>query len=274
MKSNDKKQKIIQKAKRLNFYQEVDKVTESSQGLWKLAKWAKNKSQSAREIPKMPPLILNGQTTSTFKEKSEMLKSTFFPPPLAADLSDISGSFYFTSHIYPMIISRSEVLKSLQQLNANKAPRPDGISNKILKACAEKLSELITPLFQACITQTYHSKAFKTANTITMKKPGKKDTDYATPKGYRPIALLNILGKVMESIMGKKILYLAETYQLLPETQMGARQGKSTETALELLTEQVYMVWKQGSNKVATLLSMDVAGAFDTVSYQRLIYNL
>ena len=81
MKSNDKKQKIIQKAKRLNFCQEISKTTESPQGLWKLAKWAKNASQSARSIPKMPTLEFNGQTASTFNEKSEMLKSTFFPPP-------------------------------------------------------------------------------------------------------------------------------------------------------------------------------------------------
>ena len=141
-----------------------------------------------------------------------------------------------------MIISKSKVLETLRRLNADKTRGPDGISNRILKACAEKLSRMIKPLFQACITQAYHPEAFKTANTITMKKPGKKDTDYATPKGYRPIALLNTLGKIMESIMGKKISYLAETYQLLPKTQMGARRGKFTETALELLTEQVHTI--------------------------------
>ena len=172
-----------------------------------------------------------------------------------ADLSNISGSFYPTSHICSMIISRSKVLEFFQQLNANKASGPNEISNKILKTCAEKLSELITPLFQACITQVYHPKVFKTANTITMKKPGKKDTDYATPKDYHPIALLNTFSKVIELIMGKKILYLAETYQLLPETQMGARRGKSTETALELLTKQVHTVWKQDNNKLAIYIA-------------------
>lgn len=71
-----------------------------------------------------------------------------------------------------------------------------------------------------------------------MKEPGKKASDYATPKDYRLIARLNTLGKVMESIMGEMISHLAKTYQLfLPETQMGARRGKSTETALDLLTE-------------------------------------
>ena len=55
---------------------------------------------------------------------------------------------------------------------------------------------------------------------------------------------------------------------------MGARWGKSTKTALELLTKQVHTVWKQSNDKVAILLSMDIAGAFDTVSYQKLIHNL
>lgn len=84
-----------------------------------------------------------------------------------------------------------------------------------------------------------------------MKKPGK--SDYTTPKAYRPIALLNTLGKVFKSIIGRKITYLAEKYRLLPEAQMGARKNK---TALELLTEQIHTVWGQGNDKVATLLSI------------------
>ena len=55
---------------------------------------------------------------------------------------------------------------------------------------------------------------------------------------------------------------------------MGARRGRSTDTALELLTEQMHTVWGQGTDKVATLLSMDVAEAFDTVSHERLIHDL
>ena len=74
--------------------------------------------------------------------------------------------------------------------------------------------------------------------------------------------------------MANKITYLAERFKLLPETQMGARKNRSTESALELLTEQVHTIWGQGKNKVATLLSMDVAGAFDTVSHRRLLHNM
>jgi hypothetical protein len=51
---------------------------------------------------------------------------------------------------------------------------------------------------------------------------------------------------------------------------MGARLGRSTETALELLTAQVKTVW--GSEKfVASLLSLDILGAFDIVNSTRLL---
>lgn len=188
----------------------------------------------------MPTLSFNCQTADMFDEKVDMLKNTFFPPPPPADLSGIPGSFYPTPAQCPLIITKQEVLEALHKLKPDKALGPDGISNRILKAYAEKLSELLTPLFQACIAHSYHLQAFKTANTITMKKLGK--ADYTTPKAYRPIALLNTLCKVLEAIMGKKITYLTEKHHLLPNAQMGAKKDRSTETALELLTKQVRTV--------------------------------
>ena len=200
-----------------------------------------------------------------------MLKQKFFPPAPPADLSDIEGSFYPSPPHCPIIVTRSEVTESIRRLKPDTAPSPDGIANRIVKACSEKPSDLLTPLFQACIDQAYHPRAFKTANTITLRKIDKDD--YTAPNAYFPIALLNTLGKVMESIMSKKITHLAETHRLLPDSRMGARRGRSTETALELLTEQIHTVWGQGNDKIATLLSMDVAGAYDTVSHRRLIHN-
>ena len=58
---------------------------------------------------------------------------------------------------------------------------------------------------------------------------------------------------------------------------MGARKGRSVETALESLTDAVHTVWNcstANSKKVASLLSLDVAGAFDNVSHERLLHNL
>jgi hypothetical protein len=62
---------------------------------------------------------------------------------------------------------------------------------------------------------------------------------------------------------------MAETEEMLPKSQIGGRRGRGTESALELLTEQVHTIWGTGQN-VATLLSLDISGAFDTVDPMRL----
>ena len=53
---------------------------------------------------------------------------------------------------------------------------------------------------------------------------------------------------------------------------MGNRKGRSTDTALELFLEQIHTIW--GLKKVASVLSLDIAGAFDTMNHIGLLENL
>jgi hypothetical protein len=73
-----------------------------------------------------------------------------------------------------------------------------------------------------------------------LRKPNKED--YTISKAYRPIALLNTIGKILELVMARKLSQLVEENDLLFETQIGARKGRSTETALQLLTEQIHEI--------------------------------
>ena len=75
---------------------------------------------------------------------------------------------------------------------------------------------------------------------MIIRKIGK--ADYSDPSAYRPIALLNTLGKALEAVMSNRIRFLAETHGLLPATQMGARRIRSTDTALQLITEKIHTV--------------------------------
>ena len=52
-----------------------------------------------------------------------------------------------------------------------------------------------------------------------MRKPSK--ADYADPKAYRPIALLNTIGKALEAAIATCISYMVEVYSLLPQTHVG-----------------------------------------------------
>lgn len=130
----------------------------------------------------------------------------------------------------------------------------------------------ITRLFQRCLTLAYHPRQFKTSTTVVLKKPQRED--YTKAKAYRPIALLNTLGKLLERIVADRISQATETHHLLPDYQMGARRSRSAVTALSLLTEQIHTVWKQDPALVASVLSLDISRAYDHVSHKRLLHNM
>ena len=75
-----------------------------------------------------------------------------------------------------------------------------------------------------------------------LAKPGKTMAQKRTPGGWRPITLLSALGKVIKIVIGKQIAEAAETYRLLPEGQMGNRKERSTELAIRVVTNAVFIV--------------------------------
>ncbi len=54
---------------------------------------------------------------------------------------------------------------------------------------------------------------------------------------------------------------------------MGACPGRSIDTALDFLVQQIHATW-QNKDGVATLLSLDMTGAFDRVVPARLQHNM
>ncbi|KAI1004438.1 hypothetical protein K3495_g3774 [Podosphaera aphanis] len=82
------------------------------------------------------------------------------------------------------------------------------------------------------------------------------------------------MGKLLEKLVANRISDAAEKYSLLPDEQMGARPKRSSISAVELLTEQIHTIWGKSKKRVASLLSLDISGAFDNVSHERLLHNL
>lgn len=276
-KATDHKGKIIAKAKRAHW-RAITHAASDSKLLWKLSKWATQRSRLRKEPPQFPPLKRqleagNPQTLATeFNEKAEILARKFFPEPRIAELEDLGTTEYPEKLESNRIIDITDVKTAIRRPKADKAPGPSGIPNRILQAGIEEIAPAATLLFNACMEQGYHPKIFKKATTIVLKKPNKED--YTEPKAYRPIALLDTLGKVLETIMAKKLSDLAEEHSLLPTTQYGARRSKNTETALEHLVELTHTAWGCNGAYVATILSLDVEGAFDNVNSKRLLHNL
>jgi hypothetical protein len=55
---------------------------------------------------------------------------------------------------------------------------------------------------------------------------------------------------------------------------MRCRKNRSIERTLKLFIEQIHIVWKQKTNRVITLLNLNVASVFDTMSHVRLIHDM
>ena len=83
---------------------------------------------------------------------------------------------------------------------------------------------------------------FRQASVIVFPKPGKSSTELQEVGGYRRITLLSSIGKIIDSIIAKRITEAVESQNLLPEGQMGNRKGRSTESVISLVVEGIRTV--------------------------------
>lgn len=266
-----KKKKAIKNERCCQFHHFTHNLAKDSKVLWTLAKWSRLQSHLCKKPPIIPPMQdLNGMA-STHTAKANVFACCFFSEVPDADLNDIPHM----QHPEPIPgltpSTTDEIARILASIESWKAPGPDGIPNGFLKAMGSPLVEALRTLTEACWNWQYHPQLFKHAKTVVLHKPGKKN--YSLAGFWRPIALLNTLGKMVEAVTAKRMQKIAEEYGLLPLKQMGARQDRSTESALDLLVSQIRTVWAgEGSNKgVTTILLLDMSGAFDNVVTERLI---
>jgi hypothetical protein len=146
---------------------------------------------------------------------------------------------------------------AIRRTPGKKAPGKDTIPNHLLHNISQQITEPLRNLYNSCIQLRYCPQHFRESVTVRLRKPGR--SDYGQLKSFRPVALLNTIGKVMESILARRISYAVEKYNLLPKQHMGGRKGVSTEHAIHLLLERIHTTWKLRPHHVASVLFLDVS---------------
>ena len=216
------------------------------------------------------PTLQGGAATND--QKTESFQKAFFPPPPNANTEDINEA---TIHQYWQVtcdfqITEQQLQRAIDKLAPNKAPGPDEVPNKVLKKSYKEIRHHLLALAQASLDTGHFPTCFKRTSTAILRKPNKPD--YTKPNAYRPIALENTIGKVLESVIAEMISYLTEKFHLIPEHHFGGRPGRTTEDAMMILTENIHAAWKK--KEIYSVIFMDVAGAFNNVHHNRLIHNL
>jgi Endonuclease-reverse transcriptase/Reverse transcriptase (RNA-dependent DNA polymerase) len=245
--------RTIEKAKLTHWREFLDKASERY--LWKAATYVSPRDSYGI----IPALKTDSEEISDNHDKARVFRETFFPQMVEPSEET---STQRKEEIPWEPITELEVQKALRVAKGTTAPGEDGIPTLVWKQLWKYIGKKITNIFTASIELGYHPSLWKRARIVIIRKDGK--TDYSVPEAYRPISLLNTLGKLLESVMAKRLSYYAETYGLLPNTQFGGRPGRNTEQALLVLTNAIDRAWRR--LKVVTLIAFDLKGAFNGVN--------
>ena len=95
---------------------------------------------------------------------------------------------------------------------------------------------------------------------ISILKPGK---DLALPSSYRPISLLDMIGKLFENILLARILHEVSVRGLIRDKQFGFTPRHSTSLQLARFVEILKRNF--GEKRLTGAVFLDVDKAFDAV---------
>jgi hypothetical protein len=108
------------------------------------------------------------------------------------------------------------------------------------------LHKIFAALVISSFNAAYFPRKFKIVKVTILPKPNKTIAQKATPGAWRPILLLNIIGKVVKAAFARRITDVAEDKHLLSNGQMGNRRGRLTDLAVRMIFKAATEMQKSG----------------------------
>lgn len=158
-----------------------------------------------------------------------------------------------------------EISKIIENLKVNKAPGMDNIRAKDIIYCKEKIVSVITRFVNASISEGIVPADLKKSLVKPIFKQGKQSNF----SNYRPIAILSVVDKILETYVLNHLNRYLGDHLLINKYQYGFQKGKSTTTLLSDFNE--FVKNKLDSNKIVLVLFIDYKKAFDTINHDKLI---
>lgn len=194
---------------------------------------------------------------------------TLFPPhpPRRYERQDNTNNTNLTDVIVE--VTAAEILEAAKKVGTSKAPGPDNIPNIATKEALRRRPELFADLMQTCLKEGTFPRIWKKQRLILLPKPGKPP---GTPSSYRPICLLDTLGKILERIIQNRLLCVSEGPDGLAANQYGFRCAKSTVSAINTVVNFVRDSTKNigvraGHKMLCAIIALDIKNAFNSASW-------
>jgi exonuclease III len=164
-------------------------------------------------------------------------------------------------------VTRYEVLREAQKIGAHKSvaePAPF----KVLKSALHFLAIPITNIINLSFADAEVPRDLKRAVVSCIYKDGDKEEC----SNYRPISVLTLAGKLIESIVQKRLASFVNRKNILYRYQSAYRANHSCEMALNETLSKIYAEVDQGNEAVVVFL--DLKKAFDTIDRNILFRKL
>jgi len=177
----------------------------------------------------IPPL----EGRSDFQGKCDALRTALFPEIDTEDWTPLPPNLLTSRkdlRHHTRDVTANEIQLAISHLKYGTSVGPDSITYDTLRRFNDAAPHLLPHLFTACLRHAAHPPEWKTANCVVIPKPGKKS--YSHPKSYRPISLLSCFGKLLESIVAKRLSQTAQMCGATHPSQMGAQPENSAIDAL------------------------------------------
>ena len=258
--------RTVRRAKREYWRQQINEA--AGTGVFRMVGWG----QSQGRFPS-PPLRdpESGALYALPEEKRDLLVRTLLqkaasgvdvPIPAPAIAGTETGQLPFPP------VRLAEIRDAVLRTKST-TPGKDRVTAKSLRLAWPLIGRMVSTLFQKCLEQGYHPAPFRTATLVVIPK---EKPDKSSPRSYRLIALLSVLGKGLERLVARRLAWVAITEGVLHPQHFGALPGRSATDLAAAVVHDIEEAWAR--RKVATMLTLDVRGAFDAVLPGRLVQRL
>ncbi|EDN95206.1 hypothetical protein SS1G_11082 [Sclerotinia sclerotiorum 1980 UF-70] len=257
----------IRKAKRSFYRTKIDQA-QHTKDIFAISKWHKT-TGSFHSPPLKDPLHPNRPLATGTPEKQTILINNLLKRDTEIGDIPIDCPTVPTKQLPPPIIN-VQAIQNAVLLAGNTAPEADELPTAILKEAWSLIEPFVSQLYYSCLHLGYHPKSFRSAILAIIPKPNK--ADLSSPRSYRPIALLSVLGKGLERLIARQMSWTSISHKVLSTHQFGALPLRSSVDLTTCLTHDVEHALNL--NGSASLLTLDIKGAFDAVLPGRLIRRL
>ena len=235
---------------------------------WKIM----NKFLNKCKVPRIPPLFVQGNFITDFKEKASIFNDYFTSQctPILNDSVLPDFNLRTNSRLGTFEITSDEINNIITGLCLNKANGPDNISVNMLKLCGPYLCFPLKIIFANILETGIFPDQWKVANVT----PVHKKNDKQLVKNYRPISLLPMLAKVFERIIFKNLYNYLITNNLITKKQSGFRPLDSVTNQLLSIVHDIHTAFDDKNCLEVRSVYLDMSKAFDKVWHEGLVFKL